>query len=171
MRSNEHLRCVTYGCIYVTYGSCHRSAESRTTQPRTRTAAPIRLSARCRRPTGKRFRCFSSASVSLSPTCPAPEATGSCRRCQDRFYCETFTSIGSAPSRFREPRRFVVERDRESGNTCGFAAEKKAWLSGPHPTAPRFSSNIASIVCSLKNLNKLTNFLCPRFVDRSAPST
>jgi hypothetical protein len=171
MCSNGHLRYAICSCIYVTYGSCHRRPESRTAQPRTRTTASIRSSAQCRRTTGKGFWCFSSASVSLSATGPAPEAIGSRRRRQDRFYGETFASIGSTPTRFREPHRFVVKRNCESRSTCGFTAEKKAWLSGPHSTATRSSSSIASIVCSLKSLNKLTSFLCPRSVDRSAPST
>ncbi len=171
MCSNEHLRHAICSCIYVTYGSCHRRPESRTAQPRTRTTASIRSSAQCRRTAGKGFGCFSSASVSLPATGPSPEAIGSRRRCQDRFYCETFASISSTPARVREPHGFVLERNCESGSTCGFAAEKKAWLSGPHSTATRFSSSIALIVCSRKNLNKLTSFLCPRSVDRSAPST
>jgi hypothetical protein len=119
-----------------------------------------------RRTNEEGFRCLSSASVSLSPAGRASETTPSRRRHQDRFYRETFASIGSAPSRFREPHRFVVERDRESGIACGFAAEKKAWLDGLHSTATRFNSNIASIVCSLKNSSKSTNSSCLPYVDR-----
>jgi len=56
--------------------------------------------------------------------------------------------------------QIVVERDRESGITCGFAAEKKTWLNGLHSTATCFNSNIASIGCSLKKSSKPTNFSC-----------
>jgi len=44
------------------------------------------------------------------------------------LHCKTFSSTGSAPARFCETHRFVVERHRESGITCRLAAEKKAWL-------------------------------------------
>jgi transposase len=35
----------------------------------------------------------------------------------------TYAETTSPPARFCEPHRFVVERDRESGITCRFAAE------------------------------------------------
>src|SRR5207249_8752753 len=87
-------------------------------------------------------------SLSLSPASPAPEATGSYRRCQNRFYRQTFPKVGSASSRFREQYRFVVERDRQPSATGGIAAATRAWLSAPSSTATLFTLNIASIVCS-----------------------
>jgi hypothetical protein len=125
------------------------------------TKVDINGSAGCRFADGERFRYFSSPSLSLSSTGPAPEATPPRRRCQDRFYRQTFSKVGSGPSHFREAHRFVVERDREPSAPRGFAAEKKAWLGGPHSTATRFISNIASIACSRKNSSRPTNFSFP----------
>ena len=166
MCSKRYLQCASCGCICMAHEPCQQRSKGRAPQPRARTVAAIRSSAGCRRTNEEGFRCLSSASISLSPAGRASETTPSRRRHQDRFYRETFASIGSAPSRFREPHRFVVERDRESGIACGFAAEKKAWLDGLHSTATRFNSNIASIVCSLKNSSKSTNSSCLPYVDR-----
>lgn len=169
MCPKRYLRCVTYGCIRATYGSCQRNSKGPPPQPRARTAAALRSSAGCRFTDGERFRYFSSPSLSLSSTGPAPETTPPRRRCQDRFYRQTFSKVGSGPSHFREAHRFVVERDREPSAPRGFAAEKKAWLGGPHSTATRFISNIASIACSRKNSSRPTNFSFPPYVDRWDP--
>lgn len=166
MCPKRYLRCVTYGCICATYEARRRNSKKPTPQPRARTAAAFRSSAGRRFTDGQGFRYFSSPSLSLSSTGSASEATPAHRRCQDRFYRQTFPKAGSGPSHFREPQRFVVERDREPSAPCGFAAEKKAWLGGPHPRATRFISNIASIGCSRKNSSRPTNFWCPKYVDR-----
>jgi hypothetical protein len=170
MCSKEHLRCVTGGCIYVTYGPGYRSAESPTTQPRTRTAASIRRSARGGRTISERFWCFSSPGLSLPPAGPAPEGTGARWRYQGGFHRQALSSTGSAPSDVRQPHRFVIERNRKPSLARGLAAEKKAWLSDLHSTATRFIVNIVSIACSRKNWSKLTNSSCPRSVDQSDPS-
>src|SRR2546426_3331359 len=148
MRARGCLRCVTYGCIFVSYGPSYRGRESRTPQPCTRTVAALRPLAGCRRANGERFRDLSTTSLSLFAAGSAPEAAGSRRRCQGGVHRQAFSRIDSTPSGFCEPHRFVVERDREPSAPRRFAAEKKAWLGGPHSTATRFISNIASIGCS-----------------------
>src|SRR5215469_5788600 len=162
MCSNEYLRVVTCGCIYVTYGSCDRRPESPETQPRTRTAASIRRSAPCRRTIDERVWRFSAPGLSLSPAGPRPEGTSAGWRCEGRFHRQALSRIGSASSDVRQPHRRALERNREPSLARGLAAEKKAWLSDLHSTSTRFIANIVSIVCSLKNWGKLTNFWCPR---------
>src|SRR6266436_8938929 len=142
MCSKRYLRRVTYGCVVVTYGARQRSPKSRAPQPCTQIAAAFRPSAGCRRADGKGLRSFSSSSLSLSPASTAPEATGSYRRCQNRFYRQTFPKVGSASSRFGEQDRFVVERARQPSTTGGIAATR-AWLSAPSSTATLFTLNIA----------------------------
>jgi hypothetical protein len=171
MCSKEHLRYVTYGCIYVTYGSRYRNPESRKTQPCTRTAASIRRSAQCGHPAGERFGCFSSSSLSLSPPGPALEGTGARWRSQGGLHRQALSGISSTPSGLRQPHWSVIERNRKPSLARGLAAEKKAWLSDLPSTTPRFTTNIVSIVSSLKNWNRCTNFSCPRSVDRLDPST
>src|ERR1700740_2742246 len=171
MCSNEHLHYVTHGCIYVTYASRYRSPESPKTQPRARTAAAIRPFAPCCRAAGERLWCFSSPGLSLSPAGPAPEGTGAGWRSQGGFHCQALSSIGSASADVRCPHRSDIERNRKPSLARGLAAEKKAWLSDPHSATTRFTTNIVSIVSSLRNLNKFTNFSCPQSVDRSDPST
>lgn len=171
MCSNEHLRYVTFGCIYVTYASRYRSPESPKTQPRARTAASIRPFASCRRAASARLWCFSPPSLSLSPAGPAPEGTGARWRSQGGFHRQALSKIGSASSDVRHPHRRVFERNRKPSLARGLAAEKKAWLSDPHSAITRFTTNIVSIVSSLRNLNKFTNFSCPQSVDQSDPST
>jgi hypothetical protein len=78
----------------------------------------------------------------------------------------TYAEATSPPARFCEPHRFGVERDRESGITCRFATEKKAWLGGLHSTTARFNSIIVSIVCSPKNSSRSTKSSCLPYVDR-----
>ena len=171
MCPNGHLCYVICGCIYVTYATRYRSPESRKTQPRARTPAPIRRFARCRRTVCERFGCFFPPSLSLSPTGPVPEGTGVRWRSQGGFHRQALSRIGSAPSRVRRPHRRVLERNRKPSLARGFAAEKKAWLSELHSATPRFTTNIVSIVSSLRNLNKFTNFWCPQSVERSDPWT
>jgi hypothetical protein len=171
MCSNEHLRYVTCGCIYVTYASRYRSPESPKTQPRVRTAASIRPYAPGRRAVGERRWCFSSPSLSLSPAGPAPERTCARWRCEGRFHRQALSRIGSASPDVRHPHRRVLERNRKPSLARGLAAEKKAWLSDLHSATTRFTRNIVSIVSSLRNLNKFTNSSCPQSVDRSDPST
>jgi len=166
MCAKRYLQCAACGCIRMAHEPCQQCAKGHAPQSRARTVAAIRSSAGCRRTNQEKFRPFASASVSLSPASRASETTPSRWRHQDCFYRETFASLGSAPSRFREPHKFAVERDRESGITCSFAAEKKTWLNGLHSTATRFYSNIASIGCSLKKSSKPTNFSCLPYVDR-----
>jgi hypothetical protein len=161
-----YLHCAIYGCICATHGARQRYSKKPTPQPRARTATAFRSSADRRFMDGQALQYFSSASLSLSSTGPASETTPPHRRCQDRFYRQTFPEAGSGPSRFREPHRFVVERDRGPSAPCGFAAEKKAWLGGPHPRATRFISNIASIGCSRKSSSRPMNFWCPKYVDQ-----
>jgi len=79
---------------------------------------------------------------------------------------ETFASLGSAPSRFREPHRFVVSEIVSRALLAALPQRKKTWLNGLHSTATRFNSNIASIGCSLKKSSKPTNFSCLPYVDR-----
>src|SRR6266851_571152 len=164
--SKRYLCRVTYGCVVVTYGSCQRSPKSRAPQPCTQIAAAFQPSTGCRRADGKGLRSLSSSSLSLSPASPAPEATGSYRRCQNRFYRQTFPKVGSASSRFREQHRFVVERDRQSSATGGIAAATRAWLSAPSSTATLFTLNIALIVCSPRKSRKPTNFSFPKYAAR-----
>lgn len=166
MCPKRYLCCVTYGCICATYGACQRNSKKPAPQPRARTATTFRSSAGRRVTDGQGFRYFSSPSLSLPSTGPASEAAPPYRRCQARFYRQTFAKAGSGPSHFREPHRFVVERDREPSAPCGFAAEKKAWLGRPHARATRFISNIASIGCSHKNSSRPTNFSSRQYVDR-----
>src|SRR6266404_6581369 len=111
----------------------------------------------------KDLRSFSSSSLSLSPASTAPEATGSYRRCQNRFYRQTFPKVGSASSRFGEQDRLVVERDRQPSATGGIAAATRAWLSAPSSTATLFTLNIALIVCSPRKSRKPTNFSFPKY--------
>src|SRR5258705_13050790 len=169
MCPKRYLRRVTYGCVVVTYGSRQRSPKSRAPQPCTQIAAAFRPSAGCRRADGKGLRSLSSSSLSLSPASPAPEATGSYRRCQNRFYRQTFPKVGSASSRFREQHRLVVERDRQPSATGGMAAATRAWLSGPSPTATLFTLNIASIECSPRKTRKSTTFRVPKYAPRFDP--
>jgi hypothetical protein len=166
MCSKRYLRCVTYGCVIVTYGPSYHARKSRAPQLRAQTAATNRLFAGRCCSDGETLRHLPTTSLSLFAAGPTPGQAGSRRRSQGCFHCKTFSRTSSAPSRFCEPHRFVVERDRESGITCGFAAEKKAWLGGLHTTATRFNSNIASIVCSLKNSSKSTNSSCLPYVER-----
>jgi hypothetical protein len=166
MCSKRNLRRVTYGCVVVTYGSRQRSPKSRAPQPCTQIAATFRPSAGCRRADGKGLRSLSSSSLSLSPASTAPEATGSYRRCQNRFYRQTFPKVDSASSRFREQDRFVVERARQPSATCGIAAATRAWLSAPSSTATLFTLNIALIVCSPRKSRKPTNFSFPKYAAR-----
>lgn len=171
MCSNEHLRHVTCGCIYVTYASRDRHPKSRKTQPCTRAASSIRRSARCRHTVGERFWRFSTPGVSLPPAGPAPQGTGACERFQSGFHRQALSRIGSTPSDIRQPRRLVLERSRKSSPARGLAAEKKAWLRGPRSIATQFNMNIGLIVCFCKNSSKLTNFSCPRSVEPSDVST
>ena len=166
MCSKRYLRRVTYGCVVVTYGARQRSPKSRAPQPCTQIAAAFRPSAGCRRADGKGLRSFSSSSLSLSPASTAPEATGSYRRCQNRFYRQAFQKVGSPSSRFREQHRFVVERDRRPSATGGMAAATRAWLSAPSSTATLFTLNIALIVCSPRKSRKPTNFSFPKYAAR-----
>ncbi len=166
MCPKRYLRRVTYGCVVVTYGARQRSPKSRAPQPCAQIAAAFRPFAGCCRADGKGLRSLSSSSLSLSPASTAPEATASYRRCQNRFYCQTFSKVGSASSRFREQHRFVVERDRQPSATGGIAAATRAWLSAPPSTATLFTLNIASIVCSPRKSRKPTNFSFPKYVVR-----
>ena len=166
MRASECLRCVTCGCIFVSYGPRYRAPKSRTPQPCTRTAAAVPASARCRRADGQQLRSLSSSGLSLSPASPASQATGSRRRRQDRLYRQALPGIGSATSLLRKHDRPVVERNRQQSDTRGLAAETKAWLSGSHRATMLFILNIASIVCLSRNWSKSTNFSFPRYVGR-----
>ncbi len=166
MCPKRYLRCVTYGCVVVTHGTSNYPGKSRAPQLRAQTAATIRLFAGRCCSDGETLRHLPTTSLSLFAAGPTPGQAGSRRRSQDCFHCKTFQRTGSAPARFCEPHRFVVERDRESGITCRFAAEKKAWLGGLHSTTARFNSNIVSIVCSLKNSSKSTKSSCLPYVDR-----
>ena len=164
MCAKRYLQCAACGCIRVAHEPCQQCAKGHAPQSRARTVAAIRSSAGCRRTNEERFRPFASASVSLSPASRAFETTPSRWRHQDRFYRETFASLGSAPSRFREPHRFVVERDRESGITRGFAAEKKTWLNGC-TRRPR-----ASIRISLRSVAPSKNRASLR-ISRASPTS
>jgi hypothetical protein len=166
MRSMRYLRYVTYGCVVVTHGPSFCSRKGRAPQLRAQTAATIRLFAGRCCADGETLRHLSATSISLFAAGPTPGQARSRRRSQDCFHRKTFSKTSSAPSHFCEPHRFVVERDRESGITCRFAAEKKACLAGPHSTTARFNSNIVSIVCSLKNSSKSTKSSCLPYVDR-----
>jgi hypothetical protein len=169
MCPKRYLRHVTYGCVVVTHGPGFCTRKGRAPQLRAQTAATIRLFAGRCCPDGEALRHLSATSISLFAAGPTPGQAGSRRRSQGCFHCKTFSRTSSAPSRFCEPHRFVVERDRESGITCRFAAEKKAWLGGLHSTTVRFNSNIVSIVCSLKNSSKSTKSSCLPYVDRLDP--
>lgn len=166
MCPKSYLRHVIYGCVVVTHGASYYTGKSRAPQLRVETTATIRLFAGRCCSDGETLRHLSTTSVSLFGAGPAPGQTGSCRRSQGCFHCKTFSKTGSAPARFCESHRFVIERDREPGITCSFAAEKKAWLGGLHLTTAPFNLNIVSIVCSLKNLSKSTKSLCLPYVDR-----
>lgn len=166
MCPKRYLRRVTYGCVVVTHGPSFCAPKGRAPQLRAQTAATIRLFARRCCSDGETLRHLSTTSVSLFAAGPAPGQAGSPQRSQGSFHCKTFSRASSAPSRCCEPHRFVVERDRESSITCSFAAEKKAWLGGPHSTTAPFNSNIVSIGCSLKNLSKSTKPSCLPYVDR-----
>jgi hypothetical protein len=166
MCPKRYLRCVTYGCVVVTHGTSNYPGKSRAPQLRAQTAETNRLFAERCCSDGETLRHLPATSLSLFAAGPTPGQAGSRRRSQDCFHCKTFPRTGSAPARFCEPHRFVVERDRESGITCRFAAEKKAWLGGLHSTTARFNSNIVSIVCSLKNSSKSTKSSCLPYVDR-----
>jgi hypothetical protein len=171
MCSNEHLRDVTCGCIYVTYASRYRCPESPKTQSRARTAAPIRPFAPCCSAAGERIWCFSPPGLSLSPAGPGPEGTGARWQSQGGFHRQALSRIGSAFADVRHPHWCFIERNCKPSLARGLAAEKKAWLSDLHSATTRFTTNIVSIVSSLRNLNKFTNFSCPQSVDRSDPST
>lgn len=165
MCPKRHLR-VIYGCVVMTHGPGYYTGKSRAPQLRAQTVATIRLFAGRCSPDGEILRYLSTASVSLSAAGPAPGQAGPRRRSQGCFHCKTFSRTSSAPARFCESHRFVVERDRESGITCSFATEKKAWLGGLHLTTAPFNLNIVSIVCSLKNSSKSSKSLCLPYVDR-----
>jgi hypothetical protein len=165
MCSKRYLWRVIYGCVVVTHGASYCTGKSRAPQLRTQTAATIRsFAGRCCSD-GETLRHLSTTSVSLFAAGPAPGRAGSRRRSQGCFHCKTFSRTGSAPARFCESHRFVIERDREPGITSSFATEKKAWLGGLHLTTAPFNSNIVSIVCSLKNSSKSTKPLCLPYVD------
>ena len=101
---------------------------------------------------------LSPPSLSLSPAGPAPEGTGARWRSQGGFHRQALSRNGSASSDVRHAHRRVLERNRKPSLARGLAAEKKAWLSDLHSAATRFTTNIVSIVSSLRNLNKFTNF-------------
>ena len=145
---------------------CQQRSKGHATQPRSRTVAAIRSSAGCRRAIEEGFRHLSSSSLSLSATGPALEAVGARWRYEGGFHRQALPKIGSAPSDVRQPQGFVIERNRKPSIARGLATEKKAWLNGPPSTAKRFIANIVSIVCSLKNSSKPTNFSCLLYVDR-----
>ena len=166
MCAKRYLQCAGNGCICMAHEPCQQRSKGHAPQPRSRTVAAIRSSAGCRRANEERFRYLSSASVSLSSAGRAPEATTPSRRCQDRFYRETFSSISPAPSRFRNSQQSIAKRNCQSRSTRGLAAATRAWLSVPHPTATLFILNIASIACFPKNLSKPTNCSCPKSVAR-----
>ena len=162
MCAKRHLQCVGYGCICMAYEPCQQRAKGHAPQPRSRTVAAIRSSVGCGRANEERFRYLSSASVSLSSARRTSETASSCRRHQDRFYRETFTSISPEPSRFRNAQQSIDKRNCQSRSTRGLAAATRAWLSVPHSTATVFSLNITLIACSLKNLSKPMNCSCPK---------
>ena len=171
MCSNEYLRYVTNGCMQMTYDPRDRRPESPKAEPRTRIAAPIRRFTPCCRTVGGGLWRFSSPGLSLSAAGPALKRTGARWRYESGFHRQTLPRIGSAPADVRQAQRFVVERNRQPNLARGLAAEKKAWLSKQLSAAMRFTGNIVLIGCSLKNWSKLTNFSCPRSVDRSERST
>src|SRR5271167_1593123 len=115
MGTRGYLRCVTYGCIFVSYGTRHRDRQSSTPQPCTRIVATLRLHAGRGCTYGERLRHFPTTSLPLFAASAAPDAAGPYRRCQGGVHREAFPRIGSAPSDLREPDWFVAERDRESG--------------------------------------------------------
>src|SRR5437773_489024 len=127
MCPKRYLRHATYGCVVVTHGSRYCTRKGRAPQLRAQTTATIRIFAGRCCTDGETLRHLSTTSVSLFAASPTPLQAGSRRRPQDCLHCKTFSSTGSAPARFCETHRFVVERHRESGITCRLAAEKKAW--------------------------------------------
>ena len=166
MCPKRYLRHVIYGCVVVTYGASYCTGKSRAPQSRAHTAATIRLFAGRCCSDGETLRHLSTTSVSLFAAGTVPGKAGSRRRSQGCFHCKTLSRTGSAPARFCESHRFVIERDREPGIACSLAAEKKAWLGVLHSTTACFNSNIVSIVCSRKNSSKSTKSLYLPYVDR-----
>jgi len=166
MGSILYLCCVIYGCTTVTYGSRQRGCKSRAPQLCPRTAAAVRSSAKCGSADGAGPRCLSASSLSLSAAGPPFEATSSHRRHQGRFHREALPRVGATSTLVREHHWSIAKRNRQPGVVGGPEAEKRAWLSAPRRTAPLFSWNIDSIVCSSGNWNKPTNCWCPRYVGR-----
>lgn len=166
MCAKRYLQHAVRGCICMAHEPCQQCSKDLAPQPRSRTVAAIRSSAGCCRANEERFRYLSSASVSLPSAGLTPEATTPCRRYQDRFYRETFTSISSTPSHFRNSQQSIAKRNCQSRSTRGLAAATRAWLSASHSTAMLFILNIALIACFLKNLGKPTNCSCPKSAAR-----
>jgi hypothetical protein len=167
MCAKRYLQCVVCGRIYMAHESCQQRSKGYAPQPRPRTVAAIRSAAGCRHADAEGFRPLSSSSLSLSAAGPAPEASGARWRCQGCVHGQALPKISAASSHLRQAHGFVIERNRKPSIAGGLAAEKKAWLNGLHSTAMSFITNIVSIVCSLKNSNKFTNFLCPKSAVRS----
>jgi hypothetical protein len=166
MRAILHLCRVIYGCTVVTYGSRQRERKSRTPQPCPRTAAAVRSSARCGSADGARPRCLSASSLSLSAAGPPFEATSSHRRHQGRFHRKALPRVGTTSALVRKRHWSIAKRNRQPGVAGGPEAEKRALLSALQRTAPLFSWNIDSIVCSSGSWSKLTNCWYPRYVGR-----
>jgi hypothetical protein len=154
------LHNVTCGCTVVTHGASQRCRKSRASQSRTRFAAAIRSSARCRRQDGSRLFRLPTPGISVSSTGRTIETGCTSSGREDCVHREAFRSVGRTSAFIRQQERHIAQRYCQP---CfgGFSlAENEAWVNGHQVVATRFSWNIGLIVCYRQNWNRFMKCWC-----------
>ena len=151
------------GCIYVTYGTSQRRAESRASQPRPRLAAAVQATARSSRAVGPGVCDITTTGLSLSATSAAVEKAGSGagERSEESIYRQAVAQFNSASEAVRDSAGIVAQRSSQSGLADTVSERARAWLSRSPLRAALCSWNIASIVCCQRSWLRSTRHWFP----------
>src|ERR1700730_26779 len=148
-------------CMYMTYGSSQRRAESRASEPGPRAAAGVRRTARGGRAVSWGLCDLPTTGLSLSATSSAAEAASAGERGEVGIYGQALKQFDSTSAVVRQRERVVDQQSGQSGLAGTATRRGKAWLSRSQLRPELCGWNMALIVCYQRNWPRSTRHWYP----------
>jgi hypothetical protein len=149
------LTFVLYGCIYTSYGSCHRRTKGPASQSRPYTASAWLVAFAGRSATREGMFPLLPSGVSVYQAGATTNDAGPRPSSQGRIYCQIAIFAGAQAPPPCGSQAGYVERHRQSRPGSGARSRTGAWLSTGQPGhRARFSGNISLTAYSIPSSSR-----------------
>lgn len=158
---HQVLTCVSYGCIYTSYASCHCGSTGAAPQSLPNPASGLFIPLRSRSTARQIVLHFSTSGLSISQAGRTFKASRSHQPPQDCLHRQTAAHADPPTAHLCCSQSTPVERHRQSRLDRDARSRTEAWLNRAQPGAARCSWNMGSIAYWIPSSSKPTNCCCP----------